>query len=130
MKICPKCQQQFPNGFQYCPNDTEQLILSEEYARRTKPIGGSWTTQASQQPAQPGWESQTPLQPPQTRPAAPASPSRQLAQTSSFGFSIPESPSLIARLFAGFKSIGDSFNVPPPIPPAPTPHSQFLFTYD
>src|SRR5512145_1918532 len=37
MKICPKCQQQFPNGFQYCPSDTEHLIASEEYARRTKP---------------------------------------------------------------------------------------------
>src|SRR5215475_11658044 len=37
MKICPKCQQQFPNGFQYCPNDTEHLIATEEYARRTKP---------------------------------------------------------------------------------------------
>src|SRR5512145_837243 len=37
MKICPKCQQQFPNGFQYCPNDTEHLIPSEEYARRTRP---------------------------------------------------------------------------------------------
>src|SRR5215470_19875964 len=37
MKICPKCQQQFPNGFQYCPNDTEHLIASEEYARRAKP---------------------------------------------------------------------------------------------
>ena len=126
MKICPKCQQQFPNGFQYCPNDTEQLILSEEYARRTKPIGGTWTTQASQQPAQPGWESQTPLQPPPTRPAAPASPSRQLAQTSSFGFSIPESPSLIARLFAGFKSIGDSFKVAPRIRPGATGDFQFL----
>src|SRR5262245_31178039 len=38
MKICPKCQQQFPNDFQYCPNDTEHLIASEEYARRTKPM--------------------------------------------------------------------------------------------
>ena len=25
MKICPTCQQQYPNGFQYCPNDTELL---------------------------------------------------------------------------------------------------------
>src|SRR5215468_5630112 len=41
MKICPKCQQQFPNGFQYCPNDTEHLIASEEYARRTKPSGSA-----------------------------------------------------------------------------------------
>ncbi len=38
MKICPKCQQQFPNGFQYCPSDTEQLVTSEEYIRRTKPL--------------------------------------------------------------------------------------------
>ncbi|MGH9840336.1 MAG: TonB family protein [Blastocatellia bacterium] len=38
MKICLKCQQQFPNGFQYCPNDTEHLITQEEYIRRTRPI--------------------------------------------------------------------------------------------
>ena len=38
MKICPKCQQQYPNGFQYCPSDTEQLVTSEEYVRRTKPL--------------------------------------------------------------------------------------------
>ncbi len=38
MKICLKCQQQFPNGFQYCPNDTELLITQEEYIRRTRPI--------------------------------------------------------------------------------------------
>src|SRR5262249_21233143 len=41
MKICPKCQQQFPNGFQYCPNDTEHLIANEEYLRRTKPSGSA-----------------------------------------------------------------------------------------
>src|SRR5215470_7170341 len=126
MKICPKCQQQFPNGFQYCPNDTEQLILSEEYARRTKPVGGTWTTQASQQPAQPWWESQAPQQPTQSRPVAPANPSRQIAQTSNFGFAIPESPSLIARLFAGLKSIGDSFKVAPRMLPGATGEFQFL----
>ncbi|HEX8998454.1 MAG TPA: TonB family protein [Blastocatellia bacterium] len=38
MKICPKCQQQYPNGFQYCPNDTEALITNEEHIRRTKPL--------------------------------------------------------------------------------------------
>lgn len=38
MKICPKCQQQYPNGFQYCPNDTELLIAKEEHLRRTVPL--------------------------------------------------------------------------------------------
>lgn len=38
MKICPTCQQQFPNGFQYCPNDTELLLTQDEYVRRTRPI--------------------------------------------------------------------------------------------
>ena len=38
MKICPTCQQNFPNGFQYCPNDTELLLTPEEYQRQTKPI--------------------------------------------------------------------------------------------
>ena len=38
MKICPTCQQQFPNGFQYCPTDTDLLVTAEEYLRRTRPI--------------------------------------------------------------------------------------------
>ncbi len=38
MKTCPKCQQQYPNGFQYCPNDTELLVTTEEYVRRTAPL--------------------------------------------------------------------------------------------
>lgn len=41
MKICPKCQQQYPNGFQYCPNDTELLITNEEHIRRTKPLSSA-----------------------------------------------------------------------------------------
>ena len=36
MKICPKCQQQYPNGFQYCPIDTEVLVTGDEYVRRTR----------------------------------------------------------------------------------------------
>ena len=36
MKICPKCQQQYPNGFQYCPIDTEVLVTDEDYVRRTR----------------------------------------------------------------------------------------------
>jgi len=36
MKICPNCQQQLPDGLQYCPNDTEHLIPNEEFVRRTR----------------------------------------------------------------------------------------------
>ena len=38
MKTCPKCQQQYPNGFQYCPTDTELLIKTEEFLRQTAPL--------------------------------------------------------------------------------------------
>ena len=33
MKICPICKQNFPNGFQYCPNDTELLLTPEDFQR-------------------------------------------------------------------------------------------------
>ncbi len=33
MKICPTCQQTFPNGFQYCPNDTELLLTEQDFQR-------------------------------------------------------------------------------------------------
>lgn len=35
MKICPTCKQEFPNGFQYCPNDTDQLMTKDEFVRHT-----------------------------------------------------------------------------------------------
>lgn len=47
MKICPKCQQQYPNGFQYCPNDTELLITNEEHIRRTKPLTSASVNQVT-----------------------------------------------------------------------------------
>lgn len=234
MKICPKCQQQFPNGFQYCPNDTEYLITNEEHVRRTRPMtpppapepvelppvsvvpiakappeviapptparpieqkprevsapppprgaepirpvqteplrpgayrsepvrpaqppprpeappysqpaagyGGTRAPQSSQPPTQqpptqPWWESQTNLQSTQTRPVAPPSPGRPVApaspglpvvQTSNFGFAIPESPSLISRLFAGLKSIGEIFKVAPRTGPGAAGDFKFL----
>jgi len=46
MKTCPKCQQQYPNGFQYCPNDTELLVSNEEQVRRTVPLTSTSTTEA------------------------------------------------------------------------------------
>ncbi len=51
MKICPKCQQQFPNGFQYCPNDTELLITNEENVRYTKPISAIPSAETIEAPA-------------------------------------------------------------------------------
>lgn len=51
MKICPKCQQQYPNGFQYCPNDTEQLITNEEHIRRTKPLASVQMPEKAEAPA-------------------------------------------------------------------------------
>src|SRR6266536_2886345 len=103
MKICPNCQKQFPDGFQYCPNDTEHLITDEEFARRTR------RTEQTE--------------PPRLTPSSPTGP---VAQTSSFGFAIPESPSLIARLFAGLRSIGDSFKSAPPVRPGAAGDFQFL----
>lgn len=35
MKICPNCKVTFPDGFQYCPNDTEALLTNEEYIQQT-----------------------------------------------------------------------------------------------
>ena len=37
MKICPVCKQNYPNGFQYCPNDTEPLLTQEDYQRLSQP---------------------------------------------------------------------------------------------
>jgi periplasmic protein TonB len=107
MKICPNCQQQFPDGFQYCPNDTEHLITDEEFVRRT------------------GRTEQT--EPPRSIPSSTTGP---IAQTSNFGFSIPEQPSLIARLIAGLRSIGDSFKSAPPVRPGATGDFQFLLKED
>jgi TonB family protein len=103
MKICPNCQQQFPDGFQYCPNDTEHLITGEEFARRAR-----------------GAEQAEKLRPTPTGPTGP------FAQSSNFGFSIPEQPSLIARLIAGLRSVGDSFKSAPPMRPGAAGDFRFL----
>lgn len=36
MKTCPTCQASYPDGFRYCPNDSETLVNSEEYAQQMK----------------------------------------------------------------------------------------------
>jgi TonB family protein len=63
MKICPKCQQQFPNGFQYCPNDTEHLIAQEDFNRRTRPISAV----PSARPAEPPISEVVPINHPISR---------------------------------------------------------------
>lgn len=50
MKICPTCQQQYPNGFQYCPNDTELLVQSDDYFRRTQALEAPVVAPVERQP--------------------------------------------------------------------------------
>ena len=45
MKICPTCQATYPNGFQYCPNDTDVLLTREEYALRSQPAAPAPATE-------------------------------------------------------------------------------------
>ncbi len=227
MKICPKCQQQYPNGFQYCPNDTEFLIANEEYVRRTRPLASTPIAETVQRPAAEVVPATNPF-PPEEAPSAPAriidqqakeapstmpfrktepirlgqtepiryaqnvprpeaqahaqnaprpepqsyaqnaprpeaqpyaqtapltgatqtsppatqpwrqsqpapqsAPSRPLSarpapETASLSFSIPEPDSLISRLIAGLKNIGESFKSAPPLPPGATGDFQFL----
>src|SRR5262245_52220294 len=86
MKICPKCQQQYPNGFQYCPNDTEFLITNEEYIRRTRPTPQRTGKEPPVQdraefvpiknnPGETGARPRTPIVPPQPEGQRPKPPS-------------------------------------------------------
>lgn len=75
MKTCPKCQQQYPNGFQYCPNDTELLITTEEYIRRTAPLTSAPAARESES------AEVVPLMPPVTQaPAIPQTPATRESQ--------------------------------------------------
>src|SRR5262249_47387270 len=106
MKICPKCQQQFPNGFQYCPNDTEHLIASEEYARRTKP-----TTSA------PKIE---PIERPPSIPIPPRSPEPYRArQTEPYRPELPRSEPPVRPSQNALSPDPPSFSRPPVRLPAP-----------
>jgi TonB family protein len=68
MKICPTCQQQYPNGFQYCPNDTELLVQSDDYFRRTQTLE-----------AVPNMPPPTPVTPAVTKSVEPPSPAPRQA---------------------------------------------------
>src|SRR5262249_61111151 len=92
--------------------------------------GGNLAPQVPPQPSRPRPQAQPPIQstpaapnrpiaqpsqsrPAQSRPAVQPASARPIAETSSFGFAIPESPSLIARLFAGLRGIGDTLKMTP-----------------
>src|SRR5262245_44339216 len=93
MKICPTCQQQFPNGFQYCPNDTDMLLTAEDYLRRTRPITqtpppaesfsrpASEPAPATRQAAQEAPAAEHPLTQPVHRSAQQSEPPRRPPQT-------------------------------------------------
>ncbi|HKX32462.1 MAG TPA: energy transducer TonB [Blastocatellia bacterium] len=154
MKICPKCQQQFPTGFQYCPNDTEMLLTGEEYVRQTKsrptaavipPVTESRPTAAEEVPKP---ATQPPPRPtPRPAPASgplrgevPLPPTRvtetiprvseprvtpgQTAPT--LNFSVPDQGSLVSRLVAGLKNIGELFKRVPAVSPGAAGDFKFL----
>jgi TonB family protein len=87
--------------------------------RANSPAAGAQQAQQAQQQATPWWESQQTLQQSQSAPP--------VQTNSNFGFGIPEAPSLIARLLAGFRSIGDSFKGGKGAPPGPADAGDFQF---
>jgi hypothetical protein len=133
MKICPTCQQQFPNGFQYCPNDTDMLLTAEDYLRRTKPIAQtpppaeSVSRQASEtvpltwQPAQEVPKAPTveqPLTQPIRAAAQPAEPVKRPPQTEPI-YTAPVAPPTGSFVppAANKPSAPAQRNVPPPNQP-------------
>ncbi|MBX3279558.1 MAG: energy transducer TonB [Acidobacteria bacterium] len=80
MKICPTCRQQYPNGFQYCPDDTELLVQSEDYFRRTQALEAPVAAPAAPQPPAPAngpLPATEPLSPTQSLPSSQSLPSTQ-----------------------------------------------------
>ncbi len=133
MKICPTCQQQFPNGFQYCPNDTDMLLTAEDYLRRTKPIAqtpppaesvsrpASETVPLTRQPAQEALKppaSEQPLTQPIRGAAQPAEPVKRTPQTEPI-YTAPVAPPTgsFAPPAANKPSNPAQRNVPPPNQP-------------
>jgi len=144
MKICPTCQASFPQGFQYCPNDTDLLLTSEEYALRSRPAAPSAPPEATPPsvqapppaPTSPITEaSTTPLpfrQPEEKRSAGSErkpniktsvkpieSPQAQASgkpdsAAAGLSFSMPESGSLITRLGAAIQQFTRDFGKPAP----------------
>src|SRR5262249_61231481 len=122
MKICPKCQQQFPNGFQYCPNDTEHLIASEEYARRTKPTTSAPKIEPIERPPSipiPP-RSPEPYRARQTEPYRPELPRSEPPVRPSPTALRPDPPSF-SRPPAGSQPPAGYGGTPPPPRPPPTP---------
>jgi len=102
MRTCPLCQASFPDDFQYCPNDTQPLSVSEEEGSHTNPIVERHETRAQV----------TPLD---RRPTSPAGKT----PTSGISFSVPKSEGLIARLGSAIRHcLNDLGHKTPPLRPA------------
>jgi TonB family protein len=142
MKICPTCQAKYPNGFQFCPNDTEALVTAEEFAKLV-PTPQSPVTPATEVIPLSNYRQTTVIEP--VRPATPppqAPRTVEIPQTaqrilepdhsngwaaekrgaatatarvhSAFqpGFSIPESEGLFASLASSLRQFVSDFGKP------------------
>lgn len=117
MKICPNCETTFPEGFQYCPNDTEALLTSEEHSRLnrvTQPltslpdspaqvIGSQAASRLTDYDISPAISREAASV--QNQPVIP--PSREPA--SGLSFSIPEQSNLIVSLVASIQLFFQEF---------------------
>jgi TonB family protein len=126
MKICPTCQASFPNGFQYCPNDTDALLTSEEYALRSQPVTPSPVPEATHLANQPQMPSpvaeplslaETPAPMPFRQPAEKAGDGRKAGQgpkpgTKTHVTPIEQPPALVAG--NGAAAFSPSFSIPEP----------------
>lgn len=154
MKICPKCKATFPEGFQYCPNDTEALLTNEEYAQRlavtqpvaqvTVPTVSPVTSQVTQKVAErvtaqiPSRQSNGSSTEKHTgsseisreKPAAstrPVSSSAKAEAVSGLSLSIPEQESLIVRLVTAVRQfISDLGKPAPKLQPGDLEGNRFL----
>jgi TonB family protein len=137
MKICPKCKATFPEGFQYCPNDTEALLTNDEFARISAvtesitqpaipasiPVSSPVTQKIADQgtvPISPRVVSSTPLDTQASIPKTNGAQRSKIeeknvdAAASGLSLSIPEQESLIVRLIAALRQFIKDFGKPAP----------------
>jgi len=148
MKICPTCQASFPNGFQYCPNDTDVLLTSEEYALRSQPVAKTpapevtpIATHSQAEPVEPVSQP-TPFRRPDDKRSSengqksnvktqvtPISqpPAQGGGAAGGLSFSVPEPGSLITRLSDAMRQFVKDFGKgAPPMRPGDTGDFHFL----
>ncbi len=136
MKICPSCQAIFPDGFRYCPNDSAELTMGEEYVLRPQTVvqpsvaGVASLTGQMQARAQAAVRASSPFHYPGAncdsnieliaRERTPASSMlREEVAVSEISFELPEPGCLITRLGAAIRQfISNLGRGAPPVLPA------------